>query len=272
MQGWLKLHRKVVGSPLFQDPFVLKLWLLCLTKATFVETSVLMDKQLVTLQPGQFVTGRNSLAEEYNRGMKPSHAVPAKTLWNWIVKFKEWGKLDINSTNKYSIISVVNWSFYQGHDGDLDNNFPTDGQQLSNKQTASGQQVDSKFPTDGQQMDTNKNVKNEKNAEKGEKLGAVCSESIKLLNELLGTSYKPTSKATQEKIRARLNEGFTSDDILAVIRKKHAEWHGDSKMANYLRPETLFGTKFESYLNQVNASSGSGDGSGGRSLEEEFDD
>jgi hypothetical protein len=46
-----------------------------------------------------------------------------------------------------------------------------------------------------------------------------------------------------------LAEGFTIDDFKTVIDKKCAEWLGDSKMEPYLRPETLFGTKFESYLN-----------------------
>lgn len=54
---------------------------------------------------------------------------------------------------------------------------------------------------------------------------------------------------------ARKNEGFTLDDFKTVIAKKAAEWgkepeKGQKDMRPYLRPETLFGTKFESYLNQ----------------------
>ena len=48
-----------------------------------------------------------------------------------------------------------------------------------------------------------------------------------------------------------MNEGFTVDDFKKVIDNKSAEWGKDSKMSKYLRPETLFGTKFESYLNQT---------------------
>lgn len=69
------------------------------------------------------------------------------------------------------------------------------------------------------------------------------------LNEKTGTSYKASSKKTQSLIRARLQEGFTIDDFKIVIDKKSAEWMGDAKMEKYLRPETLFGTKFENYLN-----------------------
>ena len=68
------------------------------------------------------------------------------------------------------------------------------------------------------------------------------------LNEKAGTNYKYTSKKTQTCINARLEEGFSEDDFKAVIDKKCAEWLG-TDFEQYLRPETLFGTKFESYLN-----------------------
>ena len=73
----------------------------------------------------------------------------------------------------------------------------------------------------------------------------ICSR----LNEKAGTNYRPTSKATQRHINARLAEGFTVDDFLKVIDVKCAEWAG-TDMGKYLRPETLFGSKFENYLNQ----------------------
>ena len=72
---------------------------------------------------------------------------------------------------------------------------------------------------------------------------------ISYLNEKAGTKYKASSKKTQTCIHARLAEGFELDDFKAVIDKKCADWIGDAKMEQYLRPETLFGTKFESYLN-----------------------
>lgn len=81
------------------------------------------------------------------------------------------------------------------------------------------------------------------------------SEIVKYLNEKAGTKYKASSKKTQNLIKARFNEGFTLDDFKTVIDKKTAEWLTDQKMNQYLRPETLFGTKFESYLNQKGGSS-----------------
>ena len=52
-----------------------------------------------------------------------------------------------------------------------------------------------------------------------------------------------------EAIHARLAEGYTQEDFRAVIDRKCADWLADARMVEYLRPETLFGTKFESYLN-----------------------
>ena len=74
---------------------------------------------------------------------------------------------------------------------------------------------------------------------------------VEYLNEKTGKNFRYSSKKTQDLIKARLNEGFTIDDFKTVIDKKCAEWKGDSKMDQYLRPETLFGTKFEAYLNQT---------------------
>ena len=73
---------------------------------------------------------------------------------------------------------------------------------------------------------------------------------ISYLNAKTESSYKASSKKTISLITARLNDGFTVDDFKTVIDKKVAEWMDDPKMNKFLRPETLFGTKFEGYLNQ----------------------
>ncbi len=80
-------------------------------------------------------------------------------------------------------------------------------------------------------------------------------EIVAYLNEKIGTVYKPDCKNTQTCIKARLNEGFTVDDFKKVIDKKSAEWLHNSEMAKFLRPQTLFSPKFESYLNEPVATS-----------------
>lgn len=75
-------------------------------------------------------------------------------------------------------------------------------------------------------------------------------EVVDYLNNSAGTNYRASSKKTRELIKARINEGYTIEDFKVVIEKKTREWINDNKMKAYLRPETLFGTKFEGYLNQ----------------------
>jgi uncharacterized phage protein (TIGR02220 family) len=71
---------------------------------------------------------------------------------------------------------------------------------------------------------------------------------VAYLNEKAGTAFKATSKNTQQHINARLSEGYTVDDFKTVIDKKCIDWIG-TEWEQYLRPATLFGTKFENYLN-----------------------
>lgn len=74
-------------------------------------------------------------------------------------------------------------------------------------------------------------------------------EVVNHLNLRAGTKYKPTTANTRKLINARLKEGFTVDDMKLVIDKKCADWLNNPKMAEFLRPDTLFGNKFEGYLN-----------------------
>lgn len=70
------------------------------------------------------------------------------------------------------------------------------------------------------------------------------------LNEKTKSNYRTTTRETKRLIKARLNEGFTVEEFKTVIDKKTAAWLNDTKMKNYLRPTTLFGPKFEEYLNE----------------------
>ena len=73
---------------------------------------------------------------------------------------------------------------------------------------------------------------------------------IEHLNMVCGTNYRHNTESSKKDIRARLNEGYKEEDFYTVIDKKSKEWIG-TEQEKYLRPMTLFGTKFESYLNQV---------------------
>lgn len=79
-------------------------------------------------------------------------------------------------------------------------------------------------------------------------------EVVSYLNGACGTSYRPSSKKTRSSITARLREGFSVADFKLVIDNRNAAWSRDQRMRQYLRPETLFGTKFEGYLNAARTS------------------
>ena len=83
---------------------------------------------------------------------------------------------------------------------------------------------------------------------RNESLNDTFNQIISYLNAKTGYSYKASSKKTQSCINARISDGFEVEDFITVIDKKCEEWIG-TEYEKYLRPETLFGTKFEGYLN-----------------------
>lgn len=222
--GWIKLYRGILESDVFQNERLLKVWIWCLCKASHKEHTQLVGHQLVTLQPGQFIFGRKAAAE--------SLKIKESSLWRDMKLLEQLGNLDIKSNNKFSVITIGKWAFFQGDTPEVE------------------QQMNNKWTTNEQQMDTNKNVKNEKNAKNDNRYSSSTREIVAYLNEMTGSHYKPGTRKTQDLIKARMNEGFTVDDFKTVIWKKTKEWKNDPKMVKFLRPETLFGNKFEGYLNQ----------------------
>lgn len=77
----------------------------------------------------------------------------------------------------------------------------------------------------------------------------IIKNIIDYLNMVCGSNYRYKTVNTKKHISARLDEGYTYEDFCMVIDKKHQEWQG-TQWEKFLRPDTLFGTKFESYLNQ----------------------
>ncbi|HGF7572397.1 TPA: hypothetical protein QFM48_002190 [Enterococcus faecium] len=139
--GYIKLYRKVTSSFVWTNPSMLKLWLLCLMKASHEGRRFLFNGNEVSLSSGQFVTGRDALAKEYNQGASSDQVIVSRTLWRWIKKFEKEGMLSISSTPKYSVISINKWEDYQSSDQHLSSDRPAPVQHLS----------------------TNKNDKNDKN-------------------------------------------------------------------------------------------------------------
>lgn len=109
--------------------------------------------------------------------------------------------------------------------------------------------------TEANKKEERRNNKNNKDILSGKPDPAYqYEEIIEYLNQKAGTSFRSRSTDSRKHIHARLDEGFTLQDFKTVIDKKVAEWKG-TDYAKYLRPATLFGSKFEGYLNQQAGSS-----------------
>jgi len=91
-------------------------------------------------------------------------------------------------------------------------------------------------------------IKGKEKKEKEKKTKELVSEVIKYLNSKAGTAYRSRTEQTIKHIGAREREGYVLDDFKKVIDFKCSEWK-NSEYAKFLRPETLFGSKFEGYYN-----------------------
>ena len=107
--GFVKVHRAILTSHVFQNEGLLKVWLWCLLKAnhseTWEATKIGRGTTEVKISRGQFIFGREKASKELR--MKPS------TVWKRILKLENMRNLNIQSNSKYSVISIVNWNTYQ---------------------------------------------------------------------------------------------------------------------------------------------------------------
>lgn len=133
MNGYIKLYRKLLENKIFDNEKLLKVWVWCLLKATYKEHDQLVGLQTVHLMPGQFIFGRFKNAEELK--------INPNTLKKYMEFLSSERLISIKSTNKFSVVTVVNWELYQSEEENNTN----------------------KIPTKYQQNTTNKKVKKEKN-------------------------------------------------------------------------------------------------------------
>jgi hypothetical protein len=160
LQGWIKLHRKILCSDIFQNEKLFKVFMYCLLKATHSDHEIKVGRQKVKLTPGQFVFGRKKAALELD--MKESSAR------DYFEILKEDNVITIKSTNKYSVITVVNWDIYQSKEEEAD--------------SKSDSKSDNKATAERQQIDTNKNGNKGKN-EKNEIKKIKYAESVSMLED-----------------------------------------------------------------------------------------
>lgn len=230
MEGWIKLHRKILISNMYRslNSKQRDVIITCLLLANHEGKEWEWQGKVYKCAPGQFITSLQALCNYCASDVK------VQSVRTCLLKLEKWHFLTNKSTKTGRLITICNWDSYQLVDDDTNKD--------SNKELTKSQQRANK------ELTTNKNEKNEKN-EKNNK--EIINTIIWTLNKKTGKEFKTNSKKTITLIKARLKDGFTIDDFQKVIETKTQNWLHDDKMSKYLRPETLFGTKFESYLNET---------------------
>lgn len=138
---------------IYSDPHLLKLWIHCLLKASHTEREQLVGRQIVSIFPGQFVTGRDALAAEFNKDVKKDLVVSSRTLWRWMKTFEKLQMLSIKSETKFSVVTVLNWSNYQNNDQQVSNKCPSNDQQVSTNNNVNNVNKENKKDISNQQAD-----------------------------------------------------------------------------------------------------------------------
>lgn len=163
--------------------------------------------------------------------------------------FEQFGMIEIID----DVVTIPNWNKHQTLDAyekkkERDRLYQQERRAKQRLLIEKSSDTSSDISSDGQKTQSSDVAISEEDKEDKEKDNNIYCLVISHLNDRAGTHYRATSKKTKSCIHARIAEGFEVDDFKTVIDKKCADWIG-TDYEQYLRPETLFGTKFESYLN-----------------------
>lgn len=211
-RGYVLTWRKTLDSGWLRNHKLWAFWSYCLLKATHREFDAIVGLQVVHLLPGQFIFGRKVASKE--TGLTEQEI---RTVIAFLIKA---GNLTIKTTNKFSIITIVNWHIYQPK--------PFENNQQIN------QQLTNKEPHTITKEHKNNNISSE------------IRDVLSHLNLQTGKKFRNTKH-----IEARLRDGATVDDCKRVIDTKIKDPYFIAN-PKYLNPETLFRpSNFDRYVNEV---------------------
>ena len=134
MEGWIRIHRKIINAPWFNKSEYVHLWLYLLLKANHKEQEIFIGNEKVLVKRGQLLTSRHKLSEVVH--------IQENKIYRILKCFENEHQIEQHKTKKYTVISIVNYDTYQKSEQDNE------------------QQMNSKRTTDEQQMNTNNNDKN----------------------------------------------------------------------------------------------------------------
>ena len=138
MEGWIKIHRKILENPIVcKDSETLSIWVYLLLNATHKEMPALFKGKKITLKKGQLITGILSISKRLK--------INKDKIQRTLKCFEIDKQIEQQTSNQNRLITIVNWNEYQEIDNQND-------KQMINKRE-----------TNDKQLITNKNVKNERN-------------------------------------------------------------------------------------------------------------
>jgi uncharacterized phage protein (TIGR02220 family) len=256
-----------VHTTFWQDPKVLEemtpedkyFYLYLLTNPNTTQIGVYqITKKQMAFDIGYSIESINSLLDRFIK----SHGLVKYNQDTRELAILNWGKYNLNKAGK-PVVDCVKKELKEVKDTtllhDIVKHIPNEDV-LNEFLRYVDDTLHDSLTTSGQEEEKEKEEEKEEEEEK-EKI--PYQDIVSYLNEKTSSSYRHTTKKTQDLIKARWNDGFRLEDFKKVIDIKTAEWLNNPDMNKFLRPETLFGTKFESYLNQKQNTQKAGDTSAG---------
>ena len=191
--GFIKLHRKIIESSVWEKPDILKVWLWCLIKATHTNQEFPFNGKDIKLTKGEFITGREKACKELK--------ISPQTYRTAITYLKSTSRITTKSTNQFTLISILKWNDYQEKSTSKTTN------ELTNQQ-----------PATNQPLTTYKKVKNDKNDIIAGKPAREIEPIINLFKEL-NPSYAGLYKNKTERGAAeRLTKLHSFEGVEKLIK------------------------------------------------------
>lgn len=248
MEGWIKLYRSVLGHRLFEERTEYdkrSAWIYLLLTANHKD-GVVDD---VFIKRGSMMTSIRKLSDVWRWSRTRVQTFLKECADNGEIRFEKHAQ-------KMTIITIINYAKYQGNLVEIEfgrepakEPVKEPHEKASLSQVNTGDSEVSRASQKSQIKSHEKSLNNNKDKElKDKNILSFYNDVVDFLNQTAGTKYKATVEKTKRCIHARVKEGFTLDDFHKVIIAKVSEWKDNPSMKQYIRPETLFGTKFESYL------------------------
>jgi len=123
-QGWIKLYRKLLDDPIMTsgDSYLLQLWIYILLKVNYIEKRFIFNNKEMIIHKGQGIFGLNQIVKDCTIYKYENTSIfkKFKTIYYRRLKIlKNLGNLKLQPTNKFTVITVLNWDKYQSNETQL---------------------------------------------------------------------------------------------------------------------------------------------------------